>query len=670
MTSAPTDPPAERRKRRPAARGRRAHRGTPRRGPGRRARVRRPDQRRARSAARSSPSTGAPGRTRSGTSALAAGAARAPGRVPRRCARPRTSPRRLGFAVWGVVVTAQAADRLVAHPGHGRAGAPGRRERAAERPPADPQAGQETRKARGTILALCLAGLAAAVRGHGRVRAVVGVGARRPSRCSCCSRWPGARRARRSRRRPSCPRRCSRRTRTSSPGRSARWASPRSTGRSRDGRAGRFPSPVREDGPGWRAEVDLPYGVTAAHGHRAARAARLRAAPPARRGVARAGHPRARRAPRAVGRPRRHLQGQARRRGRCCAPAQADVFQPAAVRHRRPRPRRQGAADLPQLADRRHPAAGQDGRRPGPGLRRRPGPARRDVDARAEGLRRPGPARAGRATGSSPASTTSRSRYAAESLKLLRAEIEPPHRAAQGAGPRGCARTSGSPARSRTKRQPEAVAARVRRSTRPEPVRATRSTASRPARTPSSSSRSARRSACILILATQRPDKPSRCRPACQRQRRPAVLPQGDGPDRNDMMLGTSAYKNGIRATTFRPEIDAGHRLPGRRQLAAAGRPHLLPGHARHRAGRQAGPGAARGRGHAVRRRARRGRHRAAARRPGRRRRGRSRGATGMHWQALADRLAAAVPRAVGRARPATRCGPSSAPAACRPWSS
>jgi S-DNA-T family DNA segregation ATPase FtsK/SpoIIIE len=24
-----------------------------------------------------------------------------------------------------------------------------------------------------------------------------------------------------------------------------------------------FPSPVREDGPGWRAEVDLPFGVTA-----------------------------------------------------------------------------------------------------------------------------------------------------------------------------------------------------------------------------------------------------------------------------------------------------------------------------------------------------------------------------------------------------------------------
>ena len=34
----------------------------------------------------------------------------------------------------------------------------------------------------------------------------------------------------------------------------------------RDGRDLVFPSPVREDGPGWRAEVDLPYGVTAAGG--------------------------------------------------------------------------------------------------------------------------------------------------------------------------------------------------------------------------------------------------------------------------------------------------------------------------------------------------------------------------------------------------------------------
>jgi DNA segregation ATPase FtsK/SpoIIIE, S-DNA-T family len=61
----------------------------------------------------------------------------------------------------------------------------------------------------------------------------------------------------------------------------------------------------------------------------------------------------------------------------------------------------------------------------------------------------------------------------------------------------------------------------------------------------------------ILNLATQRPDK--------------ASLPTGVsgnvsirfclkvmGQTENDMILGTSAYKNGIRATTFRPEIDAG----------------------------------------------------------------------------------------------------------------
>lgn len=61
----------------------------------------------------------------------------------------------------------------------------------------------------------------------------------------------------------------------------------------------------------------------------------------------------------------------------------------------------------------------------------------------------------------------------------------------------------------------------------------------------------------FLILATQRPDKES--------------LPTGItgnvsdrfclkvmGQVENDMILGTSAYKNGIRATTFRPEIDAG----------------------------------------------------------------------------------------------------------------
>ncbi|WP_424887427.1 cell division protein FtsK [Streptomyces sp. XH2] len=62
----------------------------------------------------------------------------------------------------------------------------------------------------------------------------------------------------------------------------------------------------------------------------------------------------------------------------------------------------------------------------------------------------------------------------------------------------------------------------------------------------------------ILVLATQRPDKES--------------LPTGisgnvsirfclrvAGQVENDMILGTSAYKNGVRATAFRPEIDAGN---------------------------------------------------------------------------------------------------------------
>jgi S-DNA-T family DNA segregation ATPase FtsK/SpoIIIE len=76
----------------------------------------------------------------------------------------------------------------------------------------------------------------------------------------------------------------------------------------RDGRELVFPSPVREDGPGWRAEVDLPYGCTAAQviERREQLASGLRR--PARRGVARASHPRARRAAGVVGRP--HRRGQ------------------------------------------------------------------------------------------------------------------------------------------------------------------------------------------------------------------------------------------------------------------------------------------------------------------------------------------------------------------------
>ena len=60
----------------------------------------------------------------------------------------------------------------------------------------------------------------------------------------------------------------------------------------------------------------------------------------------------------------------------------------------------------------------------------------------------------------------------------------------------------------------------------------------------------------------------------------------------------------------------------------------------------------------------------AAARRPGRRCRGRSPGASGMHWQALADQLAARFPERWAEATGDARAGRAAAPAACRPWSS
>ncbi|WP_435218976.1 cell division protein FtsK [Streptomyces sp. bgisy034] len=86
----------------------------------------------------------------------------------------------------------------------------------------------------------------------------------------------------------------------------------------------------------------------------------------------------------------------------------------------------------------------------------------------------------------------------------------------------------------------------------------------------------------ILILATQRPDKDS--------------LPTGisgnvsirfalkvAGQVENDMILGTSAYKNGVRATSFRPEIDAGNGyLAGATALPVVVRTAYLDDNATH----------------------------------------------------------------------------------------
>jgi DNA segregation ATPase FtsK/SpoIIIE, S-DNA-T family len=61
----------------------------------------------------------------------------------------------------------------------------------------------------------------------------------------------------------------------------------------------------------------------------------------------------------------------------------------------------------------------------------------------------------------------------------------------------------------------------------------------------------------FLILATQRPDRASLPTGISANVSQRFALKLMDQPT-NDMVLGTGAYKAGIKATTFRPEIDAG----------------------------------------------------------------------------------------------------------------
>jgi S-DNA-T family DNA segregation ATPase FtsK/SpoIIIE len=92
----------------------------------------------------------------------------------------------------------------------------------------------------------------------------------------------------------------------------------------------------------------------------------------------------------------------------------------------------------------------------------------------------------------------------------------------------------------------------------------------------------------VLILATQRPDKES--------------LPTGvsgnvstrfclkvAGQIENDLILGTSAYKNGARATTFRPKVDAGlGYLKGEENTAQVVRTYYLNTEATERVAKRA----------------------------------------------------------------------------------
>jgi len=61
----------------------------------------------------------------------------------------------------------------------------------------------------------------------------------------------------------------------------------------------------------------------------------------------------------------------------------------------------------------------------------------------------------------------------------------------------------------------------------------------------------------FLVLATQRPDAQSLPTGVSSNVSQRFALKVMDQ-TANDMILGTSAYKNGIRATTFRAEVDAG----------------------------------------------------------------------------------------------------------------
>jgi S-DNA-T family DNA segregation ATPase FtsK/SpoIIIE len=79
-----------------------------------------------------------------------------------------------------------------------------------------------------------------------------------------------------------------------------------------------------------------------------------------------------------------------------------------------------------------------------------------------------------------------------------------------------------------------------------------------------------------LVLATQRPDKES-CPKGISANASIRFCLHVTGQVENDMILGTSAYQNGIRATLFRPETDAGlGYLKGATPAPVVCRPHFL----------------------------------------------------------------------------------------------
>ena len=139
-----------------------------------------------------------------------------------------------------------------------------------------------------------------------------------------------------------------------------------------------FVSDVHRDGPGWGAQLDLPYGVTATQ----ILARREQLASGLRRRCQRPGPPRCR-----TSMPGGSSCGSASTTsprpspppGRCQGRAGRHVHR-VPVRHRPARTPGRRAAVRAQLAHRRRPRPGQDQRRAGRDLRRRARPADRTVD--------------------------------------------------------------------------------------------------------------------------------------------------------------------------------------------------------------------------------------------------------------------------------------------------
>ena len=168
----------------------------------------------------------------------------------------------VGFAVWGVFATAGRLIRWWHIPGTTKL----EWDAAAAGLLTDHlrlhKAGKETRRARGTILALCLAGLAAAVAAM-VVFAPWWAWALAAAALFAAFALAGRPQGKTITTKAELP------AQVQPPDRDVIVRALGSLGIAEINKAlaagafPPFPSPVREDGPGWRAEVDLPYGVTA-----------------------------------------------------------------------------------------------------------------------------------------------------------------------------------------------------------------------------------------------------------------------------------------------------------------------------------------------------------------------------------------------------------------------